>query len=150
MTAPIKMPPEIDHSPKHIQRAELVARLLDRSYLDPILGFVAPGLGDGVGLLLGLYIVFAARKAKASRLLQARMLLNLAADGLIGAIPFVGDLFDIVFKANTRNLELLKRGDVTKPRPSDGLVLAAAVVLFLAALAVPVALFVGLLKWIFG
>ena len=148
--AALDSPPQGSPSSRHIQHAELVARLLDRSYLDPILGFVAPGLGDGVGLLLGLYIVFAARQAKASRLLQARMLFNLAADGLIGAIPLVGDLFDFAFKANTRNLELLKRGDLTKPRPTDGLVLALAFVLFLAALAIPVMLFVGLLKWIFS
>lgn len=136
-------------TPKHIQRAELLARVMDRTYLDPILGFVAPGLGDGVGLLLGLYVVVLARQAKASRLLQARMLLNLAVDGLVGAVPFVGDLFDIVFKANTRNLALLKRTEVTKPRPSDGLVLALAFVAFLAALAVPVVMFVAFVKWIF-
>ncbi|MDX2021606.1 MAG: DUF4112 domain-containing protein [Deltaproteobacteria bacterium] len=144
-TEPVSPPP-----PKHIQRAELVARLLDRHYLDPILGFVAPGMGDGVGLLLGLYIVFAARQAKASRMLQARMLLNLAADGLLGAVPLIGDLFDIAFKANTRNLELLKRDDVTKPKPTDGLVLALAFVLFLAALAVPVVVFVAFVKWMFS
>lgn len=107
-------------------------------------------MGDGVGLLLGLYIVFAARQAKASRMLQARMLLNLAADGLLGAVPLIGDLFDIAFKANTRNLELLKRDDVTKPKPTDGLVLALAFVLFLAALAVPVVVFVAFVKWMFS
>ena len=75
--------------------------------LDPILGLL-PGIGDVVGgALTGSVIVEAARLG-ASPAVLLRMLGNLALDGLLGMVPLLGDLFDIGWKANRRNLILLE------------------------------------------
>lgn len=73
---------------------------------DAILGLV-PGLGDALGMVIGFAVVFAAHQVDASKRVIARMLGNLALDALLGTIPVVGDVFDLFFKANARNLQLL-------------------------------------------
>ena len=90
-----------------IDRVRTVARVLDRFYLDPLIGLIIPGGGDVIGSVLGIYTVMIAARRKVSPVIIARMLMNLAADAILGFIPLVGDLFDIGFKANQRNLDLL-------------------------------------------
>ncbi len=75
---------------------------------DAILGLF-PGLGDVLTSLISLLIVHHAWRTGASPFTLARMVGNVAADFLIGAIPFVGDLFDVAFKANQRNARLLEQ-----------------------------------------
>ncbi len=60
-----------------------------------------------LGSLLGLYTVVIAIKRRLSPVVIARMILNLAIDAAIGIVPLVGDLFDVGFRANTRNAALL-------------------------------------------
>jgi hypothetical protein len=98
---------ETDVRDVELHRVRTLARTLDRYYLDPILGFVVPGAGDVVGSLLGFYAVVIAWRRKVSKIIIARMLLNLAVDAVFGFIPLLGDLFDARFKANLRNVELL-------------------------------------------
>jgi hypothetical protein len=57
---------------------------------------------------MALYIVNEARALGAPRLLVARMVANVALDGLVGAVPLVGDAFDVAFRANRRNMALLR------------------------------------------
>ena len=76
--------------------------------LDGLLGLV-PGVGDTVGALASAYVILAARRLGAPRSVLLRMGGNLALDYLVGAIPLLGDLFDFGFKANRRNLDLLRR-----------------------------------------
>lgn len=90
-----------------LDRVRAVARILDRYMVDPIIGLVIPGGGDVLGSLLGVYTVVIATRRKVSPVVVARMLLNLAVDAIIGFIPLIGDLFDIGFKANQRNVALL-------------------------------------------
>ena len=75
--------------------------------LDGLLGLL-PGVGDSVTALPALYVIARARGLGAPTHVQARMVGNVALDLLIGAIPLVGDLFDFGFKANRRNVELLR------------------------------------------
>ncbi len=75
--------------------------------LDGLLGLI-PGVGDTLTALVSLYLVFEARQAGASRWIMASMLLNVGIDWLIGLIPFAGDIFDIAYKANRRNIALLR------------------------------------------
>jgi hypothetical protein len=103
---------------KALTRYTLLTNLFDQAFrvpgtrwrfgLDAIIGLV-PGAGDLVGALVGAYGILVARKLGASTAVQGRMLLNLAVDTLIGAIPFLGDLFDFAFKAHVRNRVLLER-----------------------------------------
>jgi hypothetical protein len=57
---------------------------------------------------MSLYIVREARALGAPRHVVARMLANVAIDGLVGAIPLFGDVFDVVWRANRRNIKLLR------------------------------------------
>jgi hypothetical protein len=149
MTAP--SPPESPDRERDIQRAERLARWTDRRFLDPVIGFVLPGAGDLVGALIGLHIVRIAAKHRLPKSTIARMLLNLSIDCLGGAIPIVGDLFDILYRANVKNVELLRRR--AGPNPSsarDWLVMTGAVVVFVAALAIPVWLLAKVIRAIAG
>jgi hypothetical protein len=84
--------------------------------LDGLLGLV-PGIGDGVLALPALYLIARARGMGAPTHVQARMAGNVVLDLLIGAVPLVGDLFDIGYKANTRNVRLLREHFGLPPRP---------------------------------
>lgn len=75
--------------------------------LSPVIGLV-PIIGDFVGLVLSLYVLHEARKVGASRRVQARMIFNMMIEFVGGLLPIIGDAFDAVFKANTRNTELLR------------------------------------------
>jgi hypothetical protein len=99
-----------------LQRARVLAKLLDSQFqlggirfgLEGILG-VIPIAGDALGGLLGLYPVWLARKHKLPKSVAAKMVANLGVEIAGGAIPWVGDLFDVAFKANLRNLKLLEK-----------------------------------------
>ena len=73
---------------------------------DGIIGLV-PGIGDVVGMGLSGWLVWRAAQLGVSRATLARMIGNVALEGVIGAVPVVGDAFDFVFKANNRNVALL-------------------------------------------
>lgn len=101
-----------------LARLEALAHLLDSAFLIPglnrrigieaVIGLV-PVVGDIAGMLISSYIVAEARRLGAPRRLIARMALNVAFDGAIGIVPLAGDLFDAAFKANRRNVRLLRR-----------------------------------------
>jgi len=76
--------------------------------LDPVLGLI-PGLGDAVGALLAGWILVAAIRVGASRATLGRIAVNITLDALVGAVPLLGDVFDVVWKANLKNVELLER-----------------------------------------
>ena len=99
-------------------RLESLATLLDswfvipgtgiRVGLDPIVGLV-PGVGDAVMFIASLYIVDRLSRLGLSSWTKLRMLGNVVVDLLIGSIPVLGDIFDVGFKANIRNLALARR-----------------------------------------
>jgi hypothetical protein len=130
---------------------QVLARILDRNFVDPILGLILPGAGDLAGSLLGLYAVSLALRRRMSPVVIARMLLNLAADALLGAIPLIGDLFDLGFRAHERNARLLaERADHGgKATARDWLLVAGAVVLFAGSLALAAYVLIALLRAIF-
>jgi hypothetical protein len=76
--------------------------------IDALLGLV-PVVGDFLGSVLGLAVLFEAWRHKVPYLVIGRMALNLWLDGALGSVPVVGDLFDFYFKANRRNLRLLQK-----------------------------------------
>lgn len=115
-----------------IARITLVAKLMDSAFLvpglnrrvglDAVLGLV-PGVGDALSAALSSYIIWEAHQLGLPRWKIARMVGNVAMDTAIGAIPFAGDVFDVFFKANERNLRIIhdhlgtpKRG----PKEIDG------------------------------
>ncbi len=74
--------------------------------LDPILGLI-PGVGDTLTLAISLYIYSSAGRAGVPRRKRMQMLWNVFVDWLIGLVPLVGDLFDVSFKANSRNMRII-------------------------------------------
>ena len=75
--------------------------------LDAVLGLV-PGIGDLLTTAMSLYIVHEARQLGAPLHLIIRMLANVALDGFVGAVPVVGDAFDVMWRSNRRNMRLLQ------------------------------------------
>jgi predicted small integral membrane protein len=76
--------------------------------LDPIIGLI-PGAGDAAGAVLAGWILLEAARRGVPRATLIRMAYNIAVDALVGAIPLLGDVFDVVWKSNLRNVELLER-----------------------------------------
>ena len=101
----------------HIRELEQIADLMDSRFtvpgttykfgLDSLLGLL-PGVGDTVGLAVSAYIIGKANQHDLPEHLKMRMMWNVFIDWLIGLIPFAGDLFDIGWKANRRNVDILK------------------------------------------
>ncbi len=73
-----------------------------------MLGLV-PGIGDAVTSALSLWIVYEAHQLGARPHIIARMVANIAVDGLIGAVPVVGDAFDVAWRANRKNVRILRQ-----------------------------------------
>ncbi|CAN5597707.1 hypothetical protein BH09PLA1_BH09PLA1_28180 [soil metagenome] len=107
-----------------LHRARRLADLLDAEFsvagirfgFDALIGFV-PVAGDVAGFLAGLYPIYLVRKHGLGRRFEQRMIANLLIDAVGGSIPIVGDLFDISFKANLKNLALLERAIEHRPAP---------------------------------
>jgi hypothetical protein len=99
-----------------LSRLRRLAWLLDSSIpipgtrwsigLEALLGLV-PLVGDLAGILLSSTILIEAARLGASRSVLARMAVNVAFEGVLGAIPLAGDVFDAAWKANQRNVRLL-------------------------------------------
>lgn len=121
--------------------------------LDSILGFFVPVVGDLVTGAIAVTVITAAQRRGVPRIVVLRMLLNIGIDTLAGMVPVVGDAFDLVWRANVRNLELLERhqGELEpKARKSDYAMVAAAVGLVGLGLAAPIMLLVWLIGLIGG
>ena len=107
------LPDSVDEAA--VQRMQFVARLLDDSIrlpgtefkigLDPIVG-VLPVAGDAVAAALSGYIILESARLGVSYLTLLRMLANVGVDFAVGSVPVVGDIFDVAWKANVRNLQL--------------------------------------------
>jgi len=76
--------------------------------LDPIIGLI-PIVGDLATTIISLYIIGAAAQMQVPKSTLARMGLNIIIDSVVGAIPFVGNIFDFAWKANALNVQLLER-----------------------------------------
>jgi hypothetical protein len=99
-----------------LHRARWLATLLDAEFsfagmkfgLDPIIGLL-PVVGDTICFAAGLYPLYLARKYKLGKAVEFRMAANLLIDYFGGLIPVVGDAFDVAFKANLMNVDLLEK-----------------------------------------
>jgi hypothetical protein len=109
-----------------LARARRLATLLDSQFsfagikfgLDAIVGLI-PAVGDTIALVAGLYPIHVARKHNLGRDVEHRMILNLAIDYFGGIIPLIGDLFDVSFKANLKNVALLEKAAAIATATAD-------------------------------
>jgi len=103
---------------QRLARLEAVAKLLDIAFIlpgtnirygiDGLIGLI-PVVGDIIAAALSLWLVREARALGAPWYVTARMLGNVAIQGVVGAVPVAGDAFDVLFRANMRNARLLRR-----------------------------------------
>lgn len=108
-------PPAID---PELARLDALASLLDNRFripgteirfgLDGIIGLI-PYVGDMAGFIVSGILMHTMIKRGAGPLLMLRMMGNFAFDAMIGIVPVAGDLIDFGYKANRRNVELLKK-----------------------------------------
>ncbi|AMA61612.1 hypothetical protein BCCGELA001_31535 [Bradyrhizobium sp. CCGE-LA001] len=110
---------------QRIARLEAIAKLLDVAFIlpgtnirygiDGLIGLI-PVVGDIITTAISLWLVREARALGAPWYITARMLGNVAVDGVVGLVPFAGDAFDVMFRANMRNVRLLQRWLEKQPR----------------------------------
>jgi hypothetical protein len=110
---------------KALKRIERLARLMDTAWripftkwrfgLDSVVGLV-PGVGDAVNLVVSIYALTLAHKLGAPNALLLKMAANSGIDFGLGSIPVLGDIFDMFFKSNTRNLKLLTEFLAKQPK----------------------------------
>ena len=101
-----------------LERLERLAHRMDTAIRIPVIGLrvgydsvigLIPGVGDVLTLAPSAFIIWEAKRMGAPAHLIGRMAANTGIDAAIGAIPLIGDLFDAGFKANRRNVAMLRR-----------------------------------------
>jgi hypothetical protein len=143
-----------------INRLRRISRLLDNAIgipgtkfrfgLDPILGLL-PGGGDTVTGGLSAYIVVEAARMGLPREVLWQMVVNIILDSLAGTIPIVGDLFDLGWKANVRNIALLEKHlEVAESNKSDRLFIFGLILLLTFIILGFAAITVFTISWLFN
>ena len=110
---------------QRLARLEALAKLLDVAFIlpgtnirygiDGLIGLI-PVVGDIITTAISLWLVREARALGAPWHITARMLANVAVDGVVGLVPVAGDAFDVMFRANVKNVRLLRRWMEKQPR----------------------------------
>lgn len=129
--------PQLNQIKKDFRWVDRIAWIMDEKFsfgrgrfrfgLDPIINFI-PILGDIIGFTISFFLVFIMWKNGVSRKVVYKMLINVLIDASIGAIPILGNIFDFYFKANTKNIKLLKEHYVLgKNRGSGNDVIATVI-----------------------
>ncbi len=147
-------------APQPYKGLDIIANLMDNQFripgtdirfgLDSLVGFV-PGIGDGIGLVVSVYLISIMIRKGAGPIIMVRMVGNIMVDAGVGVVPFLGDIFDFGFKANRRNVDLMKNyyADGTQ-KPNA---FWSVFILLLLLFAVMIALLIGVWKlgaWLWG
>lgn len=145
---------------KHLNRLRTIATILDdavripgtkiRFGLDPLLGLL-PGGGDAVTGAVATYAIVLAARLGAPPAVIARMAVNVLVDVATGTIPLLGDLFDVGWKSNRKNVQLLERyqAEPQKVKASSWVVVGVMLLLIVAAIVGVFMLTAWLLRAIF-
>ncbi len=101
-----------------LRRIRMLGRMLDQRFSvpttrirfgwDEVIGLI-PGFGDFLTGALSAYIVYLAHQLEVPKPLIAKMLVNVAVDVSAGLVPVIGDVLDVAWKANSKNIQLLER-----------------------------------------
>lgn len=143
-----------------LANVRLLAQLMDSRFtipgtnirfgLDPLIGLFLPGVGSVASSVVSLALISTMARYGASRHLIIRMLLNVLLDTTLGAIPLLGSVFDVFYRANDRNIELLRQHYDEGRYQGNG---AGLIAMLLAVLAVVCGLIVwgcvAFLRWLF-
>ncbi len=119
--------------------------------LDGLIGLV-PNVGDTITSFASFYILLAGVRYGVPKITLLRMALNIAIDYIVGAIPFVGDLFDFFWKSNKRNMDLIRERATGKDKGTTAdyififVIISILVLLLVASIAVSVYV-IGSIFW---
>lgn len=116
--------------------------------LDPIIGFFLPGAGDTITGVGSISLLFLALKERVPTVVVLRMVLNILVDTIGGVVPFAGDAFDLVWRSNKRNLELIEKysGDSkAEPTWKDYALVGLGIILAIASIVIPI-----VIVWVIG
>jgi hypothetical protein len=100
-----------------LERIDMLARLFDTAFIVPGTNIrfgveavmrLVPGIGDAAASALSCYLLYEAHRLDVPKPVFARLVANVAIEGLVGAVPVLGDLFDVGFRANRRNVKILQ------------------------------------------
>lgn len=120
--------------------------------LDALLGFIFPTLGDAATGLASLSLLILAFHRGVPRVVILRMVMNIGLDTLLGSVPLFGDAFDLFWRSNRRNLELIERFEHDPTRRATALdyaLVTLGVSLVIAAIVLPIVLGFALLQALF-
>lgn len=147
---------QAEDTPKQLQWVDRYTGLLDSKFgipgtnlrfgVDFILGLV-PGAGDLMSLGLSGVLVATMAKHGASPLLVLKMLFNIALDATVGSIPILGNIFDLFYRANTRNLNMM-RAHYEQGKHSGSI--WPALITIAVVLSVIAAAMIWVLSWLYG
>ena len=99
-----------------LARLDALSKLFDTAFIVPGTNFrfgveavmrLVPGIGDAAASALSCYLLYEAHRLEVPPHIFARMVANVAVEGAVGAIPILGDIFDVGFRANRRNVKIL-------------------------------------------
>jgi len=102
---------------KALDRLDMLARAFDTAFVVPgtkvrfgveSLLRLIPGIGDAAASALSCYLLYEAFRLGVPKALFARMVANVVLEGVVGVVPLAGDAFDVLFRANRRNVALLR------------------------------------------
>jgi Domain of unknown function (DUF4112) len=100
------------------RRVEALEQLLENTFVIPVinrpigldaLAGLVPGIGDAITAIMGLYLVWEARNIGLPKWRLWQMTGRVGLDALLGTVPLAGDLFDFLYRSNTRNLKVIRR-----------------------------------------
>jgi hypothetical protein len=100
-----------------VARLDALAKLFDTAFVLPGTNIrfgveavmrLVPGIGDAAASALSCYLLYEAHRLEVPSHVFARMVANVAIEGVVGAVPFIGDMFDVGFRANRRNVKILQ------------------------------------------
>jgi uncharacterized protein DUF4112 len=100
-----------------VERLDRLARLFDTAFFVPGTNIrfgveavmrLVPGVGDAAASALSCWLLYEAHRLEVPKHVFARLAANVAIEGIVGAVPILGDLFDVGFRANRRNVQILR------------------------------------------
>lgn len=103
---------------RRLARLEKLTGFLDDAFRIPVLGYrigwdsiigLIPGIGDMATATMSAYIIREAQRMGVPRATLIRMMGNVGVDFVVGSVPILGDFFDVAFKANRKNMRLLRK-----------------------------------------
>jgi hypothetical protein len=129
----VKIEESLDNLARYLDGLFRVPGTTWRFGLDSLIGLI-PNFGDTITLFPSLYILVAGVRHGVPKITLLRMAFNIGLDYVVGIIPFVGDAFDFVWKANSQNMELIRKRATGQTGTTSDYIFVVGIMIFLILL----------------